>query len=149
MSEQEKTPEQTKKIQELQDYNKSEVHILIVDDSSFSRQTISQILSDDGFSISGDASTESEAWSALHSSKCDIIIMDVVMPETNGITLTKQILDQFKDAAVIMISSLTQEHIIIEAIGAGASDFIQKPFEKLDLLEAVDKIARQLIETRL
>lgn len=130
------------------DYNPQEIQIMVIDDASFSRKTISQILSDYGFNVVGDAANAEEANSVLQNNSVDIIIMDVVMPDTNGISLANEITNHYKDIFIIMASSLAQEHVIIEAIAAGAVDFIQKPFKPNVLIDSVDKVARQVIQSR-
>jgi two-component system chemotaxis response regulator CheY len=75
-----------------------------------------------------------------------VAIIDIVMPEVSGIELAESLNGIFKDLNIIMISSLAQENIIIDAISAGASDFIQKPFDKDILLNSVEKLTRSITE---
>jgi two-component system, chemotaxis family, chemotaxis protein CheY len=114
--------------------------ILIVDDSDFSRNTISEMLKSDRYNIIGEAASAKEAINILRDRRANIVIVDVVMPEISGIELTNKIIDNFKDTYVIVISSLGQENIILDAIGAGASDFIQKPFTKETLINSIEKV---------
>jgi two-component system, chemotaxis family, chemotaxis protein CheY len=114
--------------------------ILIVDDSDFSRNTISEMLKSDRYNIMGEAASAKEAINILRDRRANIVIVDVVMPEISGIELTNKIIDNFKDTYVIVISSLGQENIILDAIGAGASDFIQKPFTKETLINSIEKV---------
>lgn len=116
------------------------VRILIVDDSDFSRSNIAGMLDEDRFTIIGEAANAKEAINILKDRKAHIAIIDVVMPEVSGIELAEYINENFQDTAIVMISSLAQESIIIDSISSGATDFIQKPFSKEDLIASLDKI---------
>lgn len=120
--------------------------ILIVDDSDFSRLNISSMLTDPRFNIIGEASNAKEAISILQDRKANIAIIDVVMPEISGIELAEKINSSFPDTQVIMISSLAQENIVIDAISVGASDFLQKPFTKETLINSIEKVISNLTE---
>ncbi len=115
-------------------------NFLIVDDSDFSRSSISKMLNDSRFNIVGEASNAKEAIDILKERSVDLAIVDVVMPDVSGIELADYITENFDHIAIIMISSLGQESIVIDSISAGASDYIQKPFKKEDLLTSVEKI---------
>lgn len=121
--------------------DKSEIKILVVDDSEFSRKTISDILSDEGYNVVGDAGSAEDAINVLSKTPCQILILDVVMPDISGIELATKLLETVKDMYIIMISSLAQEQVIIESISAGATDFIQKPFSREQLISSVEKTA--------
>jgi two-component system chemotaxis response regulator CheY len=117
-----------------------EYRILIVDDSDFSRKNISDMLTDDRYNVIGEAANAKEAINILKESRAHVIIIDVVMPEMSGLELAEFINQNFRDIYIIMISSLAQENIVIDAISAGASDFLQKPFEKSDLINSLEKV---------
>ena len=116
------------------------VQLLIVDDSDFSRQTISQMLKDSPYKIIGEVASAKDAMSVLQERKVDIAIIDIVMPEISGLELADLINKSFSQTSIIMISSLAQESIVIEAISVGANDFLQKPFLKEDLISSIEKI---------
>ncbi len=120
--------------------NTSQFRILIVDDSDFSRNNISIMLDNPRYNIIGEAANAKEAINILKDRKAHLAIVDVVMPEVSGIELAEYITENFSDTAIIMISSLGQESIVIDSISAGASDYIQKPFKKDDLITSVEKI---------
>lgn len=124
----------------------SSYRILVVDDSDFSRNSITQMLDNPRYNIIGEAANAKEAMNILKDRKANIAIIDVVMPEISGIELTEKITDNFKDTYVIMISSLAQENIIIDSISAGASDFVQKPFTKETLINAIEKVISNFTE---
>ncbi len=122
------------------DAAQDQFQILIVDDSDFSRSNISQMLDNPRYNIIGEAANAKEAINILKDRTAHLAIIDVVMPDVSGIELADYITDNFDDTAIIMISSLAQESIVIDSISAGASDYIQKPFKQEDLLTSVEKI---------
>ncbi len=120
--------------------NPADVKIIIVDDSDFSRSIISKMLTEDGFQVIGEASSAESALSMIKEKKPDIVIVDIVMPNVSGLELTEKLNQTAPNVSVIMISSLSQEHIVLDAISAGASDFIAKPIQKQQLIDSVEKI---------
>ena len=120
--------------------------ILIVDDSDFSRNNISKMLSSDRYNIIGEAANAKEAINILKDRKAHVAIIDIVMPEVSGIELTQYITDNIDDTAVIMISSLNHENVVIDSISAGANDFLRKPFDKSELITSIEKIVSNLSE---
>jgi two-component system chemotaxis response regulator CheY len=124
----------------------SSYRILIVDDSDFSRNSITNMLDDPRYNIIGEASSAKEAMTILKDRKAHIVITDVVMPEISGIELAEKITQTFKDMFVIMVSSLAQESIIIDSISVGASDFLQKPFNKETLINSIEKVIENISE---
>ena len=116
------------------------VKVLIVDDSDFSRSIISKMITEEGYQVVGEASSAEMALGMMKDKAPNIVITDIVMPEISGIELTEKIVQNYENASVIVISSLSQEHIVLEAIGAGASDFIAKPIQKQQLLDSLQKI---------
>lgn len=124
----------------MNEINPADVKILIVDDSDFSRSVINKMLSEDGFQIVGEAASAEAALPMLKEKQPDIVIADIVMPNVSGLELTEKISQTFPDISVIIVSSLSQEHIVLDAISAGASDFIAKPIQKQQLVDSVQKI---------
>ena len=125
--------------------NKEKARIMIVDDSEFSRKSMAKILEDEGYNVVGEASKASEAFEIIKSSDPNIAIIDIVMPDVNGLELAEHILEKYDDSIeIIMISSLAHEHLILESISTGAVDFLQKPFVKEDLIASIDKILTQI-----
>lgn len=114
--------------------------VVIVDDSDFSRSIIRKMLTEEGIEIVGEANSAEAALAVIKEKKPNIVITDIVMPEISGIELTEKINQTFSDISVIVISSLSQEHVVLEAIGAGASDFIAKPIQKQQLIDSLEKI---------
>ena len=125
--------------------NHDKLRILIVDDSEFNRRSMSEILISEGFNVVGSSASAEEAIQAAHATKANLIFIDIVMPEISGLELTKHFQEkQTGDRYLIMMSSLNIESIVIESISNGAIDFLQKPFDRNDLIKAVEKIERMV-----
>ena len=120
--------------------NSEKFRILIVDDSDFSRMNMVKMLDQDKYNIIGEASNAKEAINILKDRKAHLAILDVVMPDVSGIELATHFSENFKETAIMMVSSLAGESIIIDSISAGASDYLQKPFKKEDFLASIEKI---------
>ena len=124
----------------MNEKNAADLKVLIVDDSDFSRSLINQMLKEAGFQVVGEANGAEVALQLIKEKKPDVVITDIVMPEVSGIELTEKINQAYDHISVIVVSSLSQEHIVLEAIGAGASDFIPKPIQKQQLVDSLEKI---------
>lgn len=114
--------------------------VLVVDDSVFMRDIIKDIFAAGGFSVVGEASNGVEAVEKFKELKPDLVTMDLVMPYRNGIDATREILRGDDRALVVMCSALGQETMVMEAIEAGAVDFIVKPPRAEDVLAVVKKV---------
>jgi len=114
--------------------------ILIVDDAAFMRIMIKDVLSKNGFEISGEAENGAKAIEKYKEINPDLVIMDITMPEVDGIQAVKEIKKINSAAKVIMCSAMGQQAMVIEAIQAGAKDFIVKPFQAERIIEAVKKV---------
>lgn len=113
--------------------------ILIVDDAAFMRMMIKDILEKNGYEVVGEAQDGAEAVEKFQELRPDLVTMDITMPEMDGITALKKIREIDPDAKVIMCSAMGQQAMVIDAIQAGAKDFIVKPFQADRVLEAVRK----------
>ncbi|NLJ72457.1 MAG: response regulator [Syntrophomonadaceae bacterium] len=113
--------------------------ILIVDDAAFMRMMIKDILSKNGYEIVGEAENGQVAVEKYKDLKPDLVTMDITMPEMDGIAAVKEIKAFDPAATVIMCSAMGQQSMVIDAIQAGAKDFIVKPFQPERVLEAVGK----------
>jgi YesN/AraC family two-component response regulator len=118
----------------------ADLRVVIVDDSDFSRSLVASMLEQAGFKVVGEASSAAMALRLIKEKEPHVVIADIVMPEVSGIELTSQINKDFDNISVIIISSLAQEHVVLEAIGAGASDFIAKPIQQQQLIDSINKI---------
>ncbi len=114
--------------------------ILIVDDAAFMRMMIKDILSKNGYEIAGDAENGARAIQQYKDLIPDLVIMDITMPEVDGIQAVKEIKKINADAKIIMCSAMGQQAMVIESIQAGARDFIVKPFQAERVVEAVKKV---------
>lgn len=114
--------------------------ILIVDDAAFMRMMIKDVLSKNGFEISGEAENGAKAIEKYKETNPDLVIMDITMPEVDGIQAVKEIKKINNAAKIIMCSAMGQQAMVIEAIQAGAKDFIVKPFQAERIIEAVKKV---------
>ena len=113
--------------------------ILIVDDAAFMRMMIKDILSKNGYEIVGEAADGAQAVQLYQETLPDLVTMDITMPEMDGITALKEIKKVNPQAKVIMCSAMGQQAMVIDAIQAGAKDFIVKPFQADRVLEAISK----------
>jgi two-component system chemotaxis response regulator CheY len=113
--------------------------ILIVDDAAFMRMMIKDILSKNGYTIAGEAENGKIAVDKYSETKPDLVLMDITMPEMDGIQALKAIKGVDPSATIIMCSAMGQQAMVIEAIQSGAKDFIVKPFQAERVLEAVKK----------
>ncbi len=115
-------------------------NILICDDAAFMRMMIKDILSKNGYNVAGEAENGAKAVEKYAEVKPDLVLMDITMPEMDGIQALKKIKATDPSAMVIMCSAMGQQAMVIEAIQAGAKDFIVKPFQAERVLEAVKKV---------
>lgn len=113
--------------------------ILIVDDAAFMRMMIKDILTKNGYEVVGEAENGQVAVEKYQELKPDLVTMDITMPEMDGIAAVKAIKAIDPNAKIIMCSAMGQQSMVIDAIQAGARDFIVKPFQPERVLEAVSK----------
>lgn len=116
------------------------IKILVVDDAIFMRGLIRDIFARGPFVIAGEAENGAEAVRLYRELQPDLVTMDIVMPQMDGITALKEIMRLDPAAKVVMCSALGQEALIAEAIEAGARDFIVKPFQPARVLRVVQSV---------
>ncbi len=114
--------------------------VLVVDDAIFMRTMIKDILASAGIEVVGEASNGEEAVEKYFKLSPDVVTMDIVMPVKSGIDAVQDIMAQDKNARIVMCSAMGQESLVMEAIQAGAKEFITKPFKKEKVLEVMKKI---------
>ncbi len=112
--------------------------ILVVDDAAFMRMMIRDILVKEGYTIH-EAVNGRDAVEKYEELRPDLVTMDITMPEMNGIDALRQIRELDGDARVLMVSAMGQQKMIVEALEAGAIDFLVKPFQPTKVLETVKK----------
>ena len=115
-------------------------NILICDDAAFMRMMIKDILTKNGYNVAGEAENGLRAVEKYKEVAPDLVLMDITMPEMDGIAALKEIKKQDAGARVIMCSAMGQQAMVIESIQAGAKDFIVKPFQADRVIEAVKKV---------
>lgn len=118
---------------------KMSCRIMLVDDSTFMRNYERKIIEDAGFEVVAEAANGNEAIIMYTQYKPDVVLMDITMPEVNGLVALKTIIGLYPDAKLIMCSAMGQEVYIMDSIEAGAKGFLVKPFQPADLVEAIYK----------
>lgn len=117
--------------------------ILIVDDALFMRKMLFDIIHKEGFEICGEAENGKEAIDKYQQLNPDLVTMDIVMPKINdidGIMAVKEIMRINPQAKVVMVSAMGQHSLVVEAIQAGAKDFVTKPFQPSRVVEALKRV---------
>ena len=115
------------------------IRVLIVDDAPFIREVLKGVLNTERFNVVGEAKTGEEAISLFQSLKPDVTLMDIILPEANGIEATQRILEIEPTAKVIACSTLDDDSMINKALDAGCVQYITKPFEKEKLLDVIEQ----------
>lgn len=117
--------------------------VLIVDDALFMRKMLSDILKKEGIEVCGEAENGKDAIEKYQQLKPDLVTMDIVMPkieEIDGIGAVKEIIKADPQAKIIMVSAMGQHSLVVEAIQAGAKDFVTKPFQPSRVVEALKRV---------
>jgi two-component system chemotaxis response regulator CheY len=114
--------------------------VMIVDDAVFMRNILRAIIKDRGYTVVVEAASGIEAMKSLHDLKPDIVILDIILPDVNGLDLLDSILKVCPQARVVVCSSIGQESIINKALDHGAKAFIQKPFTPEKVLDALESL---------
>jgi two-component system chemotaxis response regulator CheY len=113
--------------------------VLVVDDAVFMRKVVSDALAKGGHEVIGEAANGLEAVEQFQSLKPEVMTLDITMPEKDGLSALKEIIAMDPQARVVMCSALGQESKVLEAIKAGAKDFVVKPFQPDRVLSAIEK----------
>ncbi len=114
--------------------------VLIVDDAAFMRIMLKDILTKNGFEVVAEAANGKEAIEKYGELKPYLVTMDITMPEMDGINATREIRSMNPEAKIIMCSAMGQQAMVVDAIQAGAKDFVVKPFKPDRFLEAINKV---------
>ena len=121
---------------------KKSAKILVVDDAVFMRRMLSDILKEGGYEVAGEAANGKEAVDQYGLVKPDLVTMDIIMPEMGGIEAVKEIIENDDSAKILMVSAMGQQQLVVEAIQAGAKDFVVKPFEASRVITAVERMLK-------
>ncbi|TDF93815.1 response regulator [Paenibacillus piri] len=114
--------------------------VMVVDDAAFMRMMLKSMLTEEGHEVVAEAVNGVEAVAAYLSTKPDFVTMDITMPEMDGVEAVKEIRRLDPAARIIMCSAMGQKAMVVDAITAGAKDFIVKPFQKDRVIESVNKV---------
>ena len=115
--------------------------VLVVDDAAFMRLNLKNIIEKLGFDVIGEAENGKEGIEKYKELEPDLVTMDITMPEMDGLDATKKIMNLDDEANIIMCSAMGQQNMVIDAIEAGAKDFIVKPFDEDRIKEALQDYA--------
>lgn len=114
--------------------------ILIVDDAVFMRMKLKDILEKNGYTVIAEAENGKEAFEKYQATQPDLVTMDITMSEVDGLEALKMIKEFDPAAKIVMCSAMGQQGMVMDAIRAGALDFIVKPFDTDRVIKAVDKV---------
>jgi two-component system, chemotaxis family, chemotaxis protein CheY len=114
--------------------------VLVCDDAVFMRTMLSDILQQAGFTVVGEVGTGTLAVEKYQELRPDLVTMDIVMPDMGGIDAVRAITALDPDARIVMCSAMGQQALVVDAIQAGAKDFVVKPFQPSRVLEAVQRV---------
>ena len=120
------------------------LRVLIVDDAIFMRKMISDILVENGMEVVGEADTGAKAVEKYMELRPDLVTMDIIMPEMNGIDAVRKVMEFDAKARIVMCSALGQQALVQEAVAAGAKDFLIKPFNAARVVEVIAKVVNQV-----
>jgi two-component system chemotaxis response regulator CheY len=113
--------------------------VLVVDDAAFMRMIVKGIFNENGYEVVGEAANGRQAVDRYEELRPDLVTMDITMPEMDGIDAVKTIRANHPEAKILMVSAMGQQKLIMEALEAGAADFIVKPFQPAKVIEIADK----------
>jgi two-component system chemotaxis response regulator CheY len=116
------------------------IDVLIVDDLTFIKLVLRNELEKAGFRVVGEASDGVEALSLFEEKRPDVVLLDITMPKMDGLTTLRKMLELNPQAKIVMCSALGQQQLIIQAIQAGAKDFIVKPFRPERVISSIKKV---------
>ncbi len=114
--------------------------VLVCDDAVFMRTLLADILTQSGYEVIGEAETGVQAIERYKQLRPDLVTMDIVMPDMGGIDAVREITKFDAEARILMCSAMGQQALVVEAIQAGAKDFVVKPFQPSRVLEAVQRV---------
>ena len=112
---------------------------MVVDDSAFMRNMLKNLITQSGGQVVAEAVDGKDAVEKFSQTRPQLVLMDIMMPNMNGLDALKQIMNIDRNAKVVMCTSVGQEKVVAEAVEAGASDFIIKPFKPMDIKAVIEK----------
>ena len=123
--------------------DEGKVKVLAVDDSNFMLAVVSSFLKDSRFELVATAKNCKEAMDQYQQHRPDVVLLDIVMPGETGIDTLSRLLGVDAKARVVMVSSLGTEQVVLDCLKKGAKNFLQKPFEKEDLVALLEKVHQE------
>ncbi len=119
------------------------LRVMVVDDAIFMRNMLKDIFVRNGYEVVAEAENGETAPQLYQDTRPDLVTMDIVMPKRSGIEALQEIMANDPQACVVMVSALGQDSLVLEAVEAGARDFIVKPFKEEKVLETVRRVTGQ------
>jgi two-component system chemotaxis response regulator CheY len=117
--------------------------VLAVDDSRVTLKILKKLLADSEFELAGEASDGAQAQERYVKVAPDVVVLDIVMPDMDGVQILEKFLTMDPKARVVMVSSLGTKEKVIECLEKGARSFLMKPYEKEDLLKVLRKVLEE------
>ena len=114
--------------------------VMLVDDATFMRLKLKAILTEFGHEVIGEAATGRIAIDQYRSLKPEVVLMDITMPDMNGLDALREIKKIDPQATIVMVSAMGSQEFVLDAIRAGARDFIVKPFENERIRKVLDSL---------
>lgn len=116
------------------------MRVLIVDDSMYMRTVLKNILTEAGHEVVGEAAKGEEGFALAEELNPDLVTLDNIMPDINGMEVLKRMKEQGIEAKVVMISAVGQDAMIEEARALGADDYITKPFSPDKVMDVINAV---------
>lgn len=118
--------------------------VMIVDDSRFVYEELKLMFDETDYKVVGYANNGEKALELYGEVNPDVVTMDIILPGMDGIETTRQLIEKWPDARILMLSSLAYEDTMSESKESGAKDFIYKPFEKENLIQTLDRVCSDI-----
>jgi two-component system chemotaxis response regulator CheY len=124
--------------------NNKDISVLIVDDNDMTRETLRVILRSDDYNVIGEATDGDVALDMVTKLKPNIVLLDVIMPKVSGIEALKSIRLISGDVSILMVTANKDQETVTEAVRAGISGYIIKPFNAKKVLDTVQQVAAKI-----
>jgi len=125
------------RLNKVKEEDKMKKRILLVDDAAIMRMMCKEIFGEDGYEVASEAMDGVQGVEMYKQLRPDVVLMNIVMPEMNGIEAAKKIMEFDADAKILMLSAASQPKMVLDALRAGAAGFVMKPFQRQRLHDGV------------
>lgn len=115
--------------------------LVIVDDAAFIREALKAVAEKENFTVVGEAADGDSAVPLILEKKPDVVILDLVLPNKNGVQVAIEVLEQNATIKILACSTESEKHMVLKALEAGCIDFIAKPFSAVELVKKIRKVA--------